>query len=79
MVGSPVQSALPNDLACDEVSVEVADPKPSVVAAQRARRPGERTARATQQGRLPRHSQSRADGIELINGEQVEQGWQVTN
>jgi hypothetical protein len=30
--------------------------------------------RQAEQGRLPCHSQSRADGIELINGEQVEQG-----
>jgi hypothetical protein len=30
--------------------------------------------RQADQGRLLCHSQSRADGIELINGEQVEQG-----
>jgi hypothetical protein len=37
---SPCQSALPNDSACDDVSVEAAGSKPSVVAAQRARRRG---------------------------------------
>jgi hypothetical protein len=37
---SPCQSALPNDSACYEVSVDAAGSKQSVVAAQRARRRG---------------------------------------
>jgi len=42
---SPCQPALRNDSASDEVSVEAAGPKPSVVAAQRSRRRRGRTAR----------------------------------